>query len=198
MTQQHSLHKITFMKRIILASSSPRRKELLSKITENFITEPADIDERLGNRPLTEEIRALSLRKAMHVLEKHPDAIVIGADTIVAIGETILGKPADREEAFHMLRALSGNTHQVITGLAVLSSERQFNDVSVSNVTFAPLSDEEISAYLDTNEYADKAGSYAIQGFAGKFITGISGDYYSIMGLPLNMLYEESKNFILY
>ena len=102
-------------------------------------------------------------------------------------------KPADREDAAKMLKMLSGNTHQVITGLCIISSERVYQDVSVSHVTFAPLSDKEIEAYVSSGECDDKAGAYAIQGGAGKFITNIDGDYYAIMGLPLNSVYEELK-----
>lgn len=186
---------IISMKKLILASQSPRRRELLEKCGIPFTCEPADIDETIDdNRDLSEEIRRLSLVKAAVILKKHPDAVVVGSDTIVAVDGKVLGKPKDRDEARKMLKMLSGHTHQVITGLSVLSSRRQFQDVSISHVTFAPLSDDEIGAYVSSGECDDKAGAYAIQGGAGKFITNIDGDYYAIMGLPLNSVYEELKN----
>ena len=190
---------IVVMKKLILASQSPRRRELLEKCGIPFICEPADIDETIteGN-DLSDEIRRLSRRKAEAVLALHPDAVVIGSDTIVAIDGKVLGKPQDRNEAREMLQMLSGNTHQVITGLCVISSSRCFQDVSVSHVTFAPLSADEIDAYVSSGECDDKAGAYAIQGGAGRFITNIDGDYYAIMGLPLNSVYEELKNISLY
>lgn len=186
---------IISMKKLILASQSPRRRELLEKCGIPFTCEPADIDETIDDsRDLSEEIRRLSLVKAAVILKKHPDAVVVGSDTIVAVDGKVLGKPKDRDEARKMLKMLSGHTHQVITGLSVLSSRRQFQDVSISHVTFAPLSDDEIGAYVSSGECDDKAGAYAIQGGAGKFITNIDGDYYAIMGLPLNSVYEELKN----
>ena len=190
---------IVVMKKLILASQSPRRRELLEKCGLPFICEPADIDETIAEgNDLSEEIKRLSRRKAEAVLALHPDAVVIGSDTIVAIDGKVLGKPRDRSEAKQMLQMLSGNTHQVITGLCVISSSRCFQDVSVSHVTFAPLSSDEIDAYVSSGECDDKAGAYAIQGGAGRFITNIDGDYYAIMGLPLNSVYEELKNISLY
>jgi len=191
--------KISFMKKIILASKSPRRKELLEKCGIEFECMPMNIDESLNEGDtLEEKIRILSQRKASACLDAYPDAVVIGSDTIVTVDEKILGKPKNREEAKEMLRELSGRTHRVITGLCIISSARTYTDVSVSEVTFAPLSEEEIDAYTESGECDDKAGSYAIQGLGGKFITHISGDYYAIMGLPLNLVYEELKNIDLY
>lgn len=182
-----------------MASKSPRRKELLEKCGIPFECMPMDIDESLEQgETLEEKIRILSEKKAMACLEEHPDSVVIGSDTIVTVDEKILGKPADRQEAYAMLRELSGRTHRVITGVCIVSAKRKYSDVSVSEVTFADLSDEEIHAYTASGECDDKAGAYAIQGLGGKFITHISGDYYSIMGLPLNLVYEELKNLPLY
>lgn len=187
------------MKKIILASKSPRRKELLEKCGVTFECIPMDIDESLSEGDsLEEKIMILSEKKASACLNAYPDAVVIGSDTIVTLDERILGKPKDREEAKEMLRGLSGRTHRVITGVSILSNVRRYTDVSVSEVTFAPLSEEEIDSYVQSGECDDKAGSYAIQGIAGKFITHISGDYYAIMGLPLNLVYEELKNLPLY
>lgn len=183
------------MKRLILASQSPRRKELLEKCGVPFVTEPADIDETLETEgPLEEQIKMLSRRKAAAVLSLHPDAVVLGSDTIVAVNGMILGKPADEEEAASMLRQLAGRTHQVITGVCLISSRREYLGVSVSDVTFAPMTEEEISDYISTGECMDKAGAYGIQGYGGRYITHIRGDFYAIMGLPLNLVYEEIKN----
>lgn len=187
------------MKELVLASQSPRRKEILSMCGTAFTCDPADADESIDlSLPLEDEIKRLALLKARTVLQKHPDAIVIGSDTTVAIDGLSLGKPKDEEDAVNMLRRLSGNTHQVITGLAVISRVREYTDVSVANVTFADLSEEEIRAYAASGECMDKAGSYAIQGYGGRFITRIEGDYYAIVGLPLHMVYEELKNAALY
>ena len=187
------------MKKVILASKSPRRRELLEKCGIPFVCMPMDIDESLDEGDsLEEKIRILSGKKADACLALNEDAIVIGSDTIVTVDEKILGKPRDREEAKEMLRELSGRTHRVITGVCIVSKNRRYSDVSVSEVTFAKLSEEEIDAYVNSGECDDKAGSYAIQGLGGKFITHISGDYYAIMGLPLNLVYEELKNLDLY
>lgn len=183
------------MKDLILASKSPRRKELLERVSRNFACIPADIDETIDTEnDLKEEIMNLARRKAEAVLKDHEDAIVIGSDTIVVLNGKVMGKPHREEEAVSMLESLSGNTHQVITGLAILSSQREYRNVSVSDVTFASLSKEEILAYVSSGEPMDKAGAYGIQGMGGRFITRIDGDHYAIMGLPLNLVYEELKN----
>ena len=183
------------MKKLILASQSPRRRELLEKCGIPFLCDPAGIDESFDHtKPVEEEIRRLAMRKAEAGLIKHPDAVVVGSDTIVVLNGTVLGKPADEKDAEHMLKMLSGNTHQVVTGLCIMSEKKVYTDVSVADVTFAELDEEEIRSYIASKEPMDKAGAYAVQGLGGKFITGISGDYYTIVGLPLNMVYEELKN----
>ena len=187
------------MKKIILASQSPRRKELLEKCGLPFEIDVADIDETINaSKHLTDEIRKLSIRKAEEVLKRHEDAIVIGSDTIVVIDHEVLGKPHTEEEARDMLRKLSGKTHQVITGIAILSSNRTYSNTSTSYVTFEILTEEEIEKYVLTKEPMDKAGAYAIQGIASRYIKNINGDYYSIMGFPVSMVYEELKNIDLY
>ena len=187
------------MKSIVLASKSPRRKELLASCGVPFTADAAEIDETLRKDcPLPEAVQELSLRKAEAVLKRHPSSIIIGSDTIVAVDGEVLGKPHSREDAVLMLKKLSGRTHQVITGLAVISSVRTFQTVTVSDVTFIPLSEEEIRTYTATGEADDKAGAYGIQGLAGKFISHIDGDYYSIVGLPLSLVYRELKNSEMY
>jgi len=187
------------VKQIILASQSPRRKELLEKCGYAFLTEPADIDETINeDHDLCEEIQRLSRRKAEHVLKKHPGSIVIGSDTIVVVDNKILGKPKDHEEAKSMLKQLSNRAHQVITGICIMSNQRVYTDAVSSDVHFSNLSDKEILDYIATGECDDKAGAYAIQGYGAKFINRIEGDYYSIMGFPLHLVYEELKNIDLY
>lgn len=184
------------MKQLILASGSPRRRELLEKCDIPFICIPADIDESIDETmPLGEEIGRLSRRKAEHILQEYPDAVVIGSDTIVTADGRILGKPADRQEAAAMLRLLSGRAHQVITGLTVISSRRSYTAYTVSDVHFAEMDENDINTYLDTGECMDKAGAYGIQGYGGRYIEKIEGDFYSIMGLPLHLVFEELKHF---
>ena len=183
------------MKSLILASKSPRRKELLEKCGIPFTVEAAEIDETLNeDLPLTEAIQDLSRRKAEAILKIHPDSVILGSDTIVVIDGKILGKPKDHDEAKQMLRELSGRSHQVITGFCLLSSLHCHTEVSVSEVYFTEMTEEEIDAYVATGEADDKAGAYGIQGLAGKFITKIEGDYYTIVGLPLSQVYQELKN----
>ncbi len=187
------------MKEIILASQSPRRKELLEKCNVSFLCDPAAIDETLHtDLSLAEAVAELSYRKAASVLERHPEALVIGSDTIVTIHDRVLGKPKDEEEAYAMLESLQGNTHQVITGICFLSQERKYVDKVVSHVTFASMEPAEILAYIATGEYKDKAGAYGIQGFGGRYIEHIDGDYYAIMGLPLHLVYKELQKQNLY
>lgn len=187
------------MKKIILASQSPRRKELLEKCNVPFTIEPADIDEKLKTDvSLYDAIQDLSKRKAQAVFTNHPDCIVIGSDTIVTIHQEVLGKPHNKQEAFQMLKKLQGNTHEVITGIAFVSSSRIFTTYSASKVTFTPMNDEEINRYISTGECYDKAGAYGIQGYGGRYISHIDGDYYAIMGFPLHIVYEELKNIGLY
>lgn len=187
------------MKNVILASKSPRRKELLDKCGISFICDPADIDESLNSSVSFEEaIKELSFRKAETVLKRNKDAVIIGSDTIVTIDGAVLGKPKNRKEAKAMLMRLQGRTHRVITGICILSKDRCYQDVSVSEVTFAEMNEKEIDAYIETGECDDKAGAYGIQGYGGRYVTEIKGDYYAIMGLPLNKVYEELKNLYLY
>ena len=187
------------MKSLILASQSPRRRELLEKCGLPFTVDAADIDETIDPaKDLVQEIERLAVRKAQAVLERHPQDVVIGSDTIVTIDGKVLGKPHTPENAGVMLRQLSGRTHQVITGLCVLSSSRRFSTATVSNVTFAKMDDAEIAEYIATGEPLDKAGAYAIQGIGSRYIAAISGDYYAIMGLPVSILYNELKNISLY
>lgn len=173
---------------LILASRSPRRRELLGKLTEAFVCEEANLDERAiceGIDDPVQVVRTLACAKARCVAALHtPEDIVIGSDTVVAL-DTILGKPADREAAYQMLRSLSGQTHRVCTGVAVVRGDEVYSDVDITEVRFRELSDEEIYAYIDLARPFDKAGAYGIQEQACLFISGITGDFYGVMGLPL-------------
>lgn len=178
--------------RVILASASPRRQELLKTILPEFDIIPSSASEEASGHP-SKQVAALALRKARDIAAQHPDALVIGADTLVALRGHVLGKPQHEADACRMLRMLSGRTHRVYTGLAVISGGQERTACCMTKVTFARMTDEEIRAYIATGEPMDKAGAYGIQGFGGKFIRGIRGCYYNVMGLPLRTLYEMLK-----
>lgn len=180
---------------LILASQSPRRQELLRLITPDFTVCPADVDEKLiEGAPLSDEVTRLAAAKAQAVAAHSPEAAVIGSDTLVVCDGQALGKPKDETDAKRMLTGLSGRTHEVMTGLALcLPGKPVLTDTVITSVRFAPLSEEEIRAYIRTGEPMDKAGAYGIQGLGARLIAGISGDYYSVMGLPVRRLYERMR-----
>ena len=185
------------MNKIILASQSPRRKQLLSLLNIQFEAIPADIEECIDlNNDLVKEIEKLSYQKANHIFKDHNDALVIGSDTIVKVNNEVLGKPRDVDDAKRMLRLLENNTHEVVTGVTIMNGEKIDTFSEIAKVTFYPMSDEEIDEYIKTNEPMDKAGAYAIQGIGAKFIKKIDGDFYTIMGLPIGELYHHLKKFI--
>ena len=173
---------------IVLASASPRRAELLHQIGVDFIAVPAEIDEsyREGEDPAAHALR-LAAGKARTVAGQVHEGIVIGADTVVVVDGTVLGKPTDREDAAAMLRWLSGRSHKVLTGLALVRSkpESEHHHVETTEVRFRELLDEEIWAYVDSGEPMDKAGAYAIQEKGALFVAGIDGCYHNVVGLPL-------------
>ena len=184
------------MKRLILASGSPRRKELLSYLNIPFEIIVADINEKIDySKPLRTEIEKLSFEKANAVFKDHEDAIVIGSDTIVSINGKVLGKPKSKEEAIDMLHILQDNVHEVITAVSIISKEKRDTFSRVTKVRFKPMSDEEIVSYVDTKEPLDKAGAYGIQGHGAKYVDSIEGDYYTVMGLPVSELYNHLKTF---
>lgn len=181
-------------KKIILASASPRRTELLSLAGINHKVIVLEHEEVIDNTKAPSDIvKSLAFQKANAVFEKHQDNIVLGADTIVVLDE-ILGKPKDYQDAFRMLKKLQGKTHQVMTGVAILSKEKKVVFYESTNVTFKKMTDEEIYSYIEEENVYDKAGAYAIQGSACKYITKIEGDYYNVMGLPIQKVYTELKN----
>jgi septum formation protein len=182
---------------IILASSSPRRKELLEKIGIKFMVDPSDYPEDLNSDLSPEDLaKSLSSGKARDVAKKYPDAIIIAADTFGVLKGKILGKPHTAAEAEAMLRSMSGKSHRVITGLTVIDSASQ-NSITrtvETRVYIKKLSSEEISNYVKTGEPLDKAGAYAIQGLGSIIVEKIVGDYYNVVGLPLNALVESLKD----
>ncbi len=171
--------------KLILASQSPRRRELLGLMKLPFEVRAADIDETMDPSAAPfEEVARVSRLKALAV-PREPGDVVVAADTIVVCENEVLGKPRDEAEAFRMLRLLSGRSHQVMTGMTVLGDDTIISHTEVTDITFRPLSDGEIRAYIATAEPMDKAGAYGIQGGAALFAADMRGDYYNVMGLPV-------------
>ena len=173
---------------MILASQSPRRKELLGQMgLRGFKVTSPEVDETVDEHlPHAQVVEELSRRKAMAVA-RHADGddLIIAADTVVALEGAVLGKPADQREAFAMLTALSGNRHYVYTGLTVIQGDRVVTQHECTTVTFRDLEPEEISHYIATGEPMDKAGAYGIQGLGAMLVSGIEGDYFNVVGLPI-------------
>lgn len=180
---------------IILASESPRRKELLTRVVSEFQVFPAQIDEtfQMEETPLA-YVERMAQQKAQSVSKHHMNDLVIGCDTIVVIEGKILGKPVSQKEAQEMLQRLSGRTHEVYTSICLQQNQKKQQETIVSSVTFYDLSSDEILDYLKTKEYKDKAGAYGIQGAGALMIQSIQGDYYAIMGLPIAILSRMLKN----
>ncbi len=183
------------MKEFILASSSPRRAFLLYNLSINFIQRKAEIDEtpKIGEKPEDYVLR-ISKEKVMKIAEEM-NGVILGADTIVVLDSEILQKPSSREEAFEMLSRLQGREHTVYTGIYLLNkyNGKEASGYTKSRVWFSPLSPEEIWRYIDSGEPMDKAGAYGIQAMGAFFIEKIEGDFFSVMGLPLNLLWKLSK-----
>lgn len=183
-------------KKFILASNSPRRKELLCNSGYIFEVKPSDCDESINeNLNPQETVMELARRKAVSVLSFNEDAVVLGCDTVVAVDGRILGKPSDREDAFRMLMSLSGKKHIVSSGVCIVDKYRCECFENTTEVEFYPLSEETVNSYLDTMEYTDKAGSYGIQGYGSALVKGISGDYFSVMGLPVSQCVRVLSDF---
>ena len=175
--------------KLILASQSPRRLELLQQITDQFEVVPSSVEEKLdyGLRP-EENVRLLARAKAENVAKNYPECWVIGADTLVALHQEILGKPVDVSDAHRILSRLSGKEHRVMTGVCVVSPKKTLDTAVTSNVRFKSLTDEEISNYIQTGEPMDKAGAYAIQGKGNFMIREFSGSKSNIIWLPIDEL----------
>ena len=199
------------MSRLILASASPRRCELMKKAGFEFEVMPASGEENAGDRSVSDTVRYLSRMNAHEIAlrlsreQRDDDVIVIGADTVVSLDGMILGKPADRADAARMLHLLSGRTHEVFTGVTLIKLDKggadtdpdRLDEVSFverTEVDITALTDEEIDAYVSSGEPDDKAGSYGIQGVFAVHVTGIRGDYFNVVGLPLAALYKGLKS----
>ena len=176
---------------LILASASSRRSELLSNAGISFTVEPAHVAEQ----PLPEEqplsyAQRLARDKARAIFARHPDNVVLGADTVVVVDEHLLEKPRDTHDAARMLRLLSGRTHQVITGVCLVAAGFERTEAEITEVRFSTLSESEIASYVETGEPMDKAGAYAIQGMASRWVERIDGCYFNVVGLPVPRLYR--------
>ncbi len=181
---------------MILASASPRRKELLSLITEDFRVVPPNVSEEIDEKYVTPEqaVDMLAKRKAHEVASRFENETVIAADTVVAVNDEILGKPADEEDAKRMLGMISGKNHRVLTGVCIIFPDRTISSfVSATLVDFYPMSDSETDSYVKSGEPMDKAGAYAVQGKAAIFVKGINGDFYNVVGLPVSGVYRALK-----
>ncbi len=186
------------MRKIILASSSPRRKELMNLLQIPFEVIASNYDEESEKFSNGKEmVEGLSFNKAKVVSDKYKDAVIIAADTAVVLGETVIGKPKDIKNAREILRMLSGTSHKVITGYTIFDSKTNQHVTSsvTSGVTFKNLTDEEINYYLSLGEYKDKAGGYAVQEVGGVFVEDIQGDFFNVVGLPLKDIRRELENF---
>lgn len=195
-------------RKLILASASPRRREILEQAGFSFTVFTADVIEDIVGQSPAVTVEKLSEKKALAAIklweeQNHPeDPVVLAADTVVALREEILLKPADRLQAVQMLRYLQGRDHQVYTGVTLVWYERQgekkerkqLTFSEKTQVTFYPMTEEEIRAYADTGEGDDKAGAYAIQGLGMKYIQKIEGDYHNVVGLPLAAIYQKAKD----
>ncbi|MGM9531163.1 Maf family protein [Intestinibacter sp.] len=182
---------------IILASASPRRKEILQNTKLKFEVQKSEIEEEVFEEESPESmVVRLAYEKAFDVAQKNRDKLVIGADTIVVLGNEVLGKPKDEKEAFDMIQKLSNKTHRVITGISLINLKKGIviNDYQVSYVTFKDLSEDSIKDYINTKESLDKAGGYGIQGYGALLVEGIQGDYFNIVGLPISKLSDLLKD----
>lgn len=175
---------------LVLASESPRREELLRLLGIPFRVEPARIDEaRRDAEPASALVVRLASAKAERVAARQPvDAVVIGADTVVVVDDEVLGKPIDDGDARHMLSRLSGRSHRVVTGMAVVAAGRIVTAIEETTVTFCVLSEDDLDWYLARGDHLGKAGAYGIQGVAGVFVTRLEGSFTNVVGLPLSTL----------
>ena len=182
---------------IVLASKSPRRKELLSLLDLDFQIITADIDETMDSSlPVSDEVARLSHDKASAIKPQvSADTVIISADTVVELNGVVMGKPKDKPDAFNMLKRLSGNTHNVLSGVTVMRGDKAVSKTVITEVHFRTITDEEINNYIKTNEPMDKAGAYGIQGRGSRFVEKINGDYFNVVGLPVCTLSLILKEF---
>ncbi len=185
------------MQRIILASQSPRRRELINFISDNVLCVNAKDEEVVPEGMSPADIPAhLALLKARSVRHDYPDDVIIGSDTVVIYEDRLLLKPADRDDALRMLTFLGGKTHRVITGCAIIKGERELTFSEETQVEFYPLSEREILEYIESGESDDKAGAYGIQGRGSLLVKGIKGDYFNVVGLPVASLKRHLDKFM--
>ncbi|MTT31329.1 septum formation inhibitor Maf [Terrilactibacillus sp. BCM23-1] len=183
--------------KLILASNSPRRKELLDKTGFPYKIVVSEINEKLNENFTPEEnVKSLAEQKAEAVSLNYPDAVIIGADTMVCVDNVSLGKPKNEQEAKQMLKRLSGRIHTVMTGVCIKSNDITLSFVEKTDVAFYDLTDEEINNYISTGDSFDKAGAYGIQGQGALFVKRINGDFFSVMGLPVARVYRELKSIL--
>lgn len=181
----------------ILASASPRRREILEAMGVSFTVEPANIDElKEPIFPIESYAARIAEKKANTIAKKHPEDSVIGCDTIVTIDGEVLGKPKDREDAFSTLKKLSGREHKVITGVCLCRNDVIVTFSVETKVTFYKLTDDRINSYLDEDEWKDKAGGYAIQDKGADLVSKIDGDIYNVIGIPKSRLKKEIESFM--
>ena len=179
---------------LVLASQSPRRREILTRAGIPFVVRPVDVNEsKVGDEDPMEHVRRLAREKA-EAAPAGPGEVVLGADTVVVLDGQILGKPANTGDAERMLRMLSGREHLVITGICLRGPSEVVVDVESTKVRFVPISDREIADYVATGEPMDKAGAYAVQGLASKFIDRIEGCYFNVVGLPISLVCKHLGN----
>ncbi len=191
------LHEILSEYKVILASKSPRRREIFDMLQIPHEVIVSEVLEPITNEDPALQAMRNARNKALAIAKSaDPQAIVVSADTIVVMDDQILGKPADEDEAFRSLRLLSGKSHHVITGICVTINGTYRCAYEKSKVFFAPLSDDEIRDYIATHEPLDKAGAYGIQGFGSQFISGIEGCYFNVMGFPVKRFYELVKELV--
>lgn len=185
------------MSEIILASASPRRRELMELAGYDFEVICADIVEVVPENVQPQEVvMSLALQKAQAVAAEHGGSVVVGSDTVVVLDGKILGKPHSEREACEMLRSLSGRTHKVFTGVAIVCGDKVKSFFDETDVEFYPLNDVEIKKYVATGEPMDKAGAYGIQGKGSVLVKKINGDFFNVMGLPIAKLYREMSDFV--
>lgn len=191
---ESSFLKTNEINHIVLASSSPRRKELLERMGLLFTVDPSTCDEIITEKDPSKVVLSLSLQKAKDVAKRYKNALIIGADTIVAKDNQILGKPKDKEDAYRMLHLLQDSTHQAYTGVTVIIKGNEecktITFYSSTDVSFYAMTEEQIYSYINSNEPMDKAGAYGIQGKSAFFIKEIKGDYNTVVGLPVALLYQ--------
>lgn len=182
--------------KIVLASKSPRRSEILKNAGFDFIVRVQDADETLPDGISPEEAVVYLAKVKAQAVERNENELILGADTVVVSDGKILGKPSSKNDAFEMLKNLSGKVHSVYTGVCAVTENEIISFYEKTDVEFQNLSDSEILEYISTEEPFDKAGSYGIQGLASKYIKGINGDYFNVVGLPISKIYEKIlKNF---